>query len=80
MPFGQLIENFDPYATPWALPHEMLHNFGYGHGERMKAAQEATKHKLELFRWYMADHPETGPDDAFARFRQFQRGAPWDIR
>lgn len=80
MPFRQLQNGFDHYATPWALPHEMLHNFKYNHGEKMNATSKAVGHKLELFRWYMADHPTISPEEAFPDFRRFQRNAPWDVR
>lgn len=79
MPFTPLVRNFGVYDVPWALPHEMLHNFGYNHGEKMNAANDATIHKLGLFQWYMADHPELTPLEALARFRVFQRGAPLNI-
>jgi hypothetical protein len=75
MPFDQLGGNFDHYASPWALVHEVLHTFGYPHGERMSEADRAVSEKLECFRWYMADHPALDPGPAFDLFLAFQRGS-----
>jgi hypothetical protein len=77
MPFSGLCDSFDHYATPWALAHEILHTFGYQHGIVMKQTEKAVAQRLELFRWYMADHPELDPASAFASFRVFQRGSLW---
>jgi hypothetical protein len=43
----------------------------------MKQTEKAVAQRLELFRWYMADHPELDPASAFASFRVFQRGSLW---
>jgi hypothetical protein len=74
MPFYELCDSFDHYAEPWALVHEMLHTFGYGHDERMNRGTAAVSQRLEWFRWYMADHPELAPGPGFDLFRIAQRG------
>lgn len=78
MPFRELADSFDHYESPWALTHEILHTFGYGHGERMKRATRAVEQKLRWFRWYMADHPELAPGPAIEPFLVFQHGSTFD--
>jgi hypothetical protein len=74
MPFYELCDSFDHYAEPWAIVHEMLHTFGYGHDERMDRGTKAVSQRLDWFRWYMADHPELDPGPGFNLFRLAQRG------
>ena len=69
MPFYGLEGNFDHFGCPWALAHETLHTFGYGHGDRMSRATKMVQDRLKLFRWYVADHPGQDLDTAFAGFR-----------
>lgn len=69
MPFSGLKKSFNYYDTPWALAHEMLHTFGYGHDERMNRMSSLVEKRFEQYRWYMADRPQQDPETAFVGFR-----------
>jgi hypothetical protein len=69
MPFSGLKDSFNFYDSPWALAHEMLHTFGYGHGTEMNRMSSLVEKRFDQYRWYMADHPELDPETAFDGFR-----------
>ena len=69
MPFSGLKSSFNYYDSPWALAHEMLHTFGYGHGDKMNRMSNLVERRFDQYRWFMADHPELDPESAFVRFR-----------
>jgi len=69
MPFGELQTSFNFYDSPWALGHEMLHTFGYPHGDRMATMEGLVSTRYEQYRWFMADHPQLDPEAAFVAFR-----------
>jgi hypothetical protein len=58
-PFGGYDCNSDPFNEPQFLGHELLHTFGYHHGDEMTRLQQLVEFKFALYRWYMLDHPET---------------------
>lgn len=60
MPFYALA-TYDWFGAPSMLAHEVLHNFGYHHGEEMTRLEGETEALFQEFRWYMADHPEWRP-------------------
>jgi len=61
MPFPGYLESLDWYSHPWAIAHEMLHCFGYGHTHEMNRLDNLVQERMEYFRWYVADHPEYVP-------------------
>jgi hypothetical protein len=58
MPISGLHEAFDPYHYPQPIVHEMLHAFGYPHGDEMRYRHGLALKRLRAFRWYVAEHPE----------------------
>jgi hypothetical protein len=69
MPLSGLKDSFNFYDSPWALGHEMLHTFGYPHGDRMGYMEGLVSARFEQYRWFMADHPQLDPEAAFVAFR-----------
>ena len=63
MPLIGLAGDFSWYAHPWALTHELLHRFGYGHGWEMDHIQGLSQERFRQFQWYVVDHPEFVPDE-----------------
>jgi len=57
MPMGGYLLSKDWYSHPWAIAHEMLHNFGFGHTHEMNRVDAAVQEQMDLFRWSTADDP-----------------------
>ncbi len=53
----------DWYSHPWAIAHEMLHSFGYGHTHEMDRLDHDVQQRMVQFQWYIADHPSYVPED-----------------
>jgi hypothetical protein len=51
------------YNHPWAIAHEMLHCFGFGHTHEMTRVDQEIQDRMEYYRWSVADHPEYAPED-----------------
>jgi hypothetical protein len=63
MSFGSYLNCLDWYTHPWAIAHEMLHSFGYGHNHEMNRLDWAIQERMEQFQGWVADHPEYVPED-----------------
>ena len=61
MPFSEYLDCRDWFSHPWAIAHEMLHNFGYGHSREMNRLDHDVQEQMARFQWYVADHPEYVP-------------------
>jgi hypothetical protein len=59
MPFGAFLEEHHDWKNPWALEHETLHGYGYGHGAEMNYRNNLAGRVLKGLRFAAADHPET---------------------
>jgi hypothetical protein len=57
LPFRGYEENHDPFSHPWFMIHEMLHNFGYHHGDEMGRLQNEGQFLFEVYRWHLIDNP-----------------------
>lgn len=62
MPISDYFDSRDWFGHTWAITHEMLHNFGYGHTHEMDRLDRDVQERMEQFRWYVADHPEYIPE------------------
>ena len=62
MPISTYLDSRDWFSHPWAIRHEMLHNFGYGHTHEMNRLDRDVQERMEQFRWFVADHPEYIPE------------------
>lgn len=60
MPVSGLADD-DLFKEPWAMCHEMMHNFGYPHGEEMNKAIEKSLYNFELYRWEAWDNRSLSP-------------------
>ena len=56
-PFRGYEDNHDPFTEPQFVGHELLHNFGYEHGDAMAGMQAEVERLFADYRWYMQDHP-----------------------
>lgn len=52
----------DWYTHPWAIAHEMLHSFGYGHTHEMDRLDRDVQRRMSRFQWDVADHPAYVPE------------------
>jgi hypothetical protein len=50
IPHTQFDNDDDPFATPPTVAHELLHNFGYPHGDDIKRFQHLARHVFSLNR------------------------------
>ncbi len=62
MPLSGMVDDFSWFSHPWALSHELLHGFGYGHNPDMERTDGVIQRRFEEHRWFAADHPEFVPD------------------
>ena len=63
MPFSTYLDCRDWFSHPWAIAHEMLHSFGYGHTHEMDRLDRDVQERMDQFRWYASDHPEYVPEE-----------------
>ena len=63
MPFSTYLGCADWFSHPWAIAHEMLHNFGYGHTHEMDRLDRDVQERVAQFQWHVADHPEYVPEE-----------------
>lgn len=61
MPFPAYERCNDPFVAPWASAHELMHTFGYNHGEEMRSAVDPSGSLFTRYRWHIVDHPEAVP-------------------
>ena len=61
MKFGGLRDSFGFYGYPWAICHEIMHAFRFGHGDEMRFQHKLVMERLRAYRWYVADHPQEIP-------------------
>lgn len=59
LPFRGYEQNDDPFSEPWFLGHELLHTFGYHHGDEMSHLQKLAEFQFRRYRWYVVDNPRT---------------------
>jgi len=62
MPLAKYLASQDWFSTPWALGHEMLHTFGYGHSREMDRLSQDVDDQMARFQTHVADHPEYVPE------------------
>ncbi len=62
MPFLRYRQCFDAFGHTNFLTHEVLHTYGYAHGDVMRAAQREGERRFREFRWHVADQPNFVPD------------------
>ena len=62
MTLGGLRDSWGFFKYPWAIVHEMLHAFGYPHGDEMRFRHRLALERLRAYRWQLADHPEQVPE------------------
>jgi hypothetical protein len=67
MPMKGYLQCLDWYTHTWAIAHETLHNFGFGHGHEMNRIDAAVQEQMDFFRWYAADNPAYVPPQVFDR-------------
>lgn len=58
LPFEGLRKAGDPYTGPWFLIHELIHNFGYHHGEEMERLKDESDFVLTGSRWREEFEPQ----------------------
>jgi hypothetical protein len=63
MPFPTYLDCRDWFSHPWAIAHEMLHNFGYGHTHEMDRLDRDVQERMDHFHWFVADRPDYVPED-----------------
>jgi hypothetical protein len=51
----------DPFTEPWAMCHEMLHNFGYNHSAEMSRMTDRSLYFFNLARWTAWDNRAVMP-------------------
>ncbi len=61
LPFRGYEKSDSPFNVPQFVVHEMLHTFGYNHGDEMRHLQQLVKSECSHYRWYIVDHPEVAP-------------------
>lgn len=61
MPFVGYENCMNPYEETVFMKHEMLHTFGYGHGEEMDRMEQLAGVHYRLYRWYLVDNPQAPP-------------------
>ena len=49
MPFPTYLDCLDWYSHPWAIAHEMLHSFGYGHAHEMDRLDRDVQQRMAAF-------------------------------
>ncbi|MEA2711050.1 MAG: hypothetical protein QOF78_3651 [Phycisphaerales bacterium] len=59
LPFRGYEDNHDPFSEPWFVGHEMLHTFGYHHGDEMSRLQKLVEANFADHKWRMVDKPTT---------------------
>jgi hypothetical protein len=59
LPFRGYEDNHDPFPEPWFVGHEMLHTFGYNHGDEMARMQRTVEANFADHKWRMVDKPAT---------------------
>jgi hypothetical protein len=64
MPIKEYLQCLDWYTHPWAITHETLHNFGFGHTHEMKRIDAAVQEQMDFFRWSVADNPAYIPEQS----------------
>lgn len=62
MPLSGMVQDFNWFTHPWAISHELLHGFGYGHNEDMNRTDRAIQRRFREHQWFVADHPEYAPE------------------
>lgn len=61
MPWRGLIQAEDPYKRPWFMTHEMVHTFGYHHGEEMDRVISLCNKSTNAARWLPAEWDHLAP-------------------
>lgn len=61
MPIRGYLECTNWFSHTWAIAHETLHNFGFGHTHEMNRLDDAVQEQMDFFRWSVADNPDYRP-------------------
>jgi hypothetical protein len=67
MPIKGMTAGFGWLGQPWALSHELLHGFGYGHNRDMARVDRLMKEHRRRFRWSVVDRPDFVPPELAPR-------------
>jgi len=70
MPFGRIISTRDWFASVFHLEHELLHNFGFHHGEAMSQTQKVVMETFRQYVWVEEDDPSWTPEPFFIEGKQ----------
>ncbi|MCA9023187.1 MAG: hypothetical protein KDA74_23725, partial [Planctomycetaceae bacterium] len=62
MPLSGMVGDFNWFSHPWAISHELLHGFGYGHDDDMNRTDAVIQRRFQEYKWFVADHPDFVPE------------------
>mgnify|MGYP003650099087 CR=1 FL=1 len=82
MPLSGMTGDFNWFKHPWAISHELLHGFGYGHDEDMNRTDRVIQKRFLEHKWFVADHPNHVPEFLLqpnADLTEFVPGKPVDL-
>lgn len=82
MPLSGMVGDFTWFRHPWAISHELLHGFGYGHDEDMNRTDRVIQKRFLEHKWFVADHPNHVPEFLIqpnADLSEFVPGKPVDL-
>ncbi|QDT92193.1 hypothetical protein [Gimesia algae] len=82
MPLRGMTGDFNWFKHPWAISHELLHGFGYGHDDDMNRTDRVVQRRFLEHKWFVADHPDHAPElliEPKAMPTKFVYGEPVDL-
>tara|TARA_R110002111_G_scaffold1157_1_gene8182 strand:- start:44074 stop:47067 length:2994 start_codon:yes stop_codon:yes gene_type:complete len=62
MPLSGMTGDYNWFSHPWAMSHELLHGFGYGHDDDMNRTDGVVQRRFLEHKWFVADHPNHVPE------------------
>jgi len=62
MPLSGMVGEYNWFNHPWAISHELLHGFGYGHDDDMNRTDRVVQRRFQEHKWFVADHPNYVPE------------------
>lgn len=82
MPLNGMTGDFNWFHHPWAISHELLHGFGYGHDDDMNRTDSVIQRRFLEYKWFVADHPNYVPESLIQSKEdptEFVLGKPVDL-
>ena len=67
MPIHGMTADFAWLGHPWAISHELLHGFGYGHNDDMSRVDQLMLEHFRRFQWSVVDRPDFVPPELAPR-------------